>query len=189
MQDKKIIELYLNRNEKAIKETDKKYGKFCYSIAYNILFNSRDTQEAVNDTYFGVWNSIPPHKPDIFSAFIGKITRRISIDMLRKRNAQKRSSGETEIVLNELSECLTVNSNNTENAVDHIILTDIINDFLESLPIEERHVFMCRYWYMDRIKSISRQFGFSEAKIKSMLFRTRKKLKSVLEEEGFYLDT
>ncbi len=185
MQDNKIIELYENRNEKAISETDKKYGKYCYSIAYNILFNTLDSQEAVNDTYSGVWQSIPPHRPTIFSAFIGKITRRISIDMLRKRNADKRGKGDAEIVLAELSECISCGSNNTENAVDGIILTEIINNFLASLPNTERRVFMCRYWYMDQIRSISRQFGFSESKIKSMLFRTRQKLKTVLEEEGY----
>ncbi|MBR3767642.1 MAG: sigma-70 family RNA polymerase sigma factor [Clostridia bacterium] len=186
MKDSQIVELYESRNEKAIKETDKKYGKYCYSIAYNILYDIPDSEEAVNDTYMGTWNSIPPNKPSVLSTFLGKLTRRISIDKLRKRNAEKRGGGEIPLVLSELSECISDKNTDTEKTVEMNLLIGILNGFLENLPVNERMVFLCRYWYIDSIKSISKQLGFSESKVKSMLFRTRNKLKEVLEKEGFY---
>lgn len=184
MEDKKIVELFLQRSEQAVTETQSKYGNYCYSIAYQILANNEDAEESVNDTYIDAWNSIPPHKPAILSTFLGKITRRISIDRWRNRNAKKRGGGEMPLVLEELSECIEGN-NSIEQELEQKRLTEVINTFVLGLPGTEQKVFLCRYWYMDSIDSICRQFGFSESKVKSMLYRTREKLKHVLEKEEF----
>lgn len=184
MEDNKIVELFFQRSEQAVTETQTKYGNYCYSIAYQILANNEDAEESVNDTYIDAWNSIPPHKPAILSTFLGKITRRISIDRWRIRNAKKRGGGEMPLVLEELAECIAGN-NSIEQELEQKRLTEVINTFVLGLPKTEQNVFLCRYWYMDSIDSICRQFGFSESKVKSMLYRTREKLKHVLEKEDF----
>lgn len=184
MEDNKIVELYLHRSEQAVTETQSKYGNYCYSIAYQILANNEDAEESVNDTYIDAWNSIPPNKPAILSTFLGKITRRISIDRWRSRNAKKRGGGEMPLVLEELAECVEGN-NSIEQELEQKRLTEVINTFVLGLPQKEQKVFLCRYWYMDSVDSICRLFGFSESKVKSMLYRTREKLKHVLEKEDF----
>lgn len=184
MEDKSIVALYWQRSQKAIEETVSKYGNYCYSIAYNILNNNEDAEECVNDTYIDAWNSIPPHRPSILSTFLGKITRRIAIDKWRHSNAQKRGGGELPLVLEELGECI-VSFQNVEHTVEHHLLSEVIKDFVKKLPETERSVFICRYWYMDSIEGISKQFHFSQSKVKSMLLRTRKKLWNQLNKEGF----
>ena len=184
MEDYKIIELYLERNENAITETDKKYRKYCCSIAYNILHDKEDSEEAVNDTYLGAWNSIPPHVPDVLQTFLGRITRNISLKRIRSRNTQKRGKGDFFLVLDEMSE-LIPSGHDTENDIEAKELAQIINTFLISLPETERKVFVCRYWYFDPIADISKQFDFTKSKVKSMLFRTRQKLLIKLEKEKY----
>lgn len=184
MDDNIIVDLYFQRSEKAIIETATKYGNYCYSIAYNILSSNEDAEESVNDTYNDAWNSIPPHRPSILATFLGKITRRISIDRWRKRNAEKRGGGEIPLVLDELQDCIA-NVTSVEEEYEKQHLSDVINTFVKSLPETEQKVFLCRYWYVDSISSISKQFGFSESKVKSMLLRTREKLRLVLIKEGF----
>ncbi len=184
MDDNIIVDLYFQRSERAITETATKYGNYCYSIAYNILSNNEDAEESVNDTYNDAWNSIPPHRPSILATFLGKITRRISIDRWRKRNAEKRGGGEIPLVLDELQDCIA-NVTSVEEEYEKKHLSDVINIFVKSLPETEQKVFLCRYWYVDSIGSISKQFSFSESKVKSMLFRTREKLRLVLIKEGF----
>ena len=184
MEDKKIVDLYIQRSEQAVTETQSKYGNYCFSIAYQILANNEDAEESVNDTYIDAWNSIPPHKPAILSTFLGKITRRISIDRWRTRNAKKRGRGEMPLVLEELAEGIEGN-NSIEQELEQKRLSEVINTFVLGLPMMEQKVFLCRYWYMDSIDSICKQFGFSESKVKSMLYRTREKLKLVLEKEDF----
>lgn len=184
MDDKRIVELYFERSEQAISETASKYGNYCYSIAYNILDNTEDAEESVNDTYVDAWNSIPPHRPSILATFLGKITRRISIDRWRKDHAEKRGGGEMPLVLEELQECVADDSS-VEQEVEKRRLSAIINTFVLSLPETEQMVFLCRYWYMDSVDSICKQFGFSESKVKSMLHRTREKLRTTLRKEGF----
>ena len=184
MEDEKIVSLYWNRSEQAIAETSLKYGKYCYSIAYNILCSDQDAEESVNDTYMDAWNSMPPHKPSVLSAFLGKITRRLSIDRWRKNRAQKRGGGAMIWVLDELEECISEDGS-LEEELEKQRLHEVINSFVASLQTTEQKVFLCRYWYMDPIDSICRQFGFSESKVKSMLMRTRQKLKATLEKEGF----
>lgn len=184
MEDERIVSLYWERSEQAIKETSSKYGKYCYTIAYNILYSSEDAEESVNDTYMDAWNSMPPHRPSILSSFLGKITRRLSIDKWRKNHAHKRGGGEVMWALDELSDCIA-DEGSPEEEFEKRRLAKVINNFVASLPQTEQKVFLCRYWYMDSIDSLCRQFGFSESKVKSMLMRTRQKLRDMLAKEGF----
>ncbi len=182
MTDAQIVEMYWNRNEAAVSATSEKYGTYCYSIAHGILHNEEDSKEIVNDTYMSAWNSMPPHKPNVLKTFLGKITRRLSIDKWRRKNAEKRG-GETEAVLDELSECISQNGDpiaETEKAM----LDKAINTFVRELKDTEQRVFLCRYWYAQPIREIAKRFGFSESKVKVMLMRTRNKLKKSLETEG-----
>lgn len=182
MNDVQIIELYWNRDENAISATSEKYGTYCYSIAYGILHNEEDSKESVNDTYISAWNSMPPHKPNILKTFLGKITRMISIDRWRKKNAEKRG-GETAEVLDELSECVSPNGDPITEA-EKKLLNDAVNSFIKELNEIEQRVFLCRYWYAEPVKEIAKRFGFSESKVKVMLMRTRNKLKTRLDKEG-----
>lgn len=183
MKDTDIIELYWKRSENAIKETSVKYGKYCLKIALNILNNDKDSEECVNDTYFKIWNNIPPQRPDNFMAYIGRITRNTALDKYKSISRKKRSNGQTEAVLEELTNCIP-SCNNTENIADNMVLTDVFNSFLSSLPTETRKIFMRRYWYMSSIKEIARDFNYSESKVKMLLLRARNELRTLLEKEG-----
>lgn len=187
MDDDKIVALYWERDEKAIKETENKYGKYCYRIAYNILFNEEDAKESVNDSYLGAWNSMPPHRPTILSTFLGKITRRLSLNKWREKNAKKRGGGETVLALDELMECIPSNQK-IDSKLEAEELGKILDAFLDELPIMERRVFICRYWYMDSISEICEHFGFSQSKVKSMLYRMRGKLLIKLKKEGVFYE-
>ena len=186
MEDKNIIDLYLDRDEKAIYETQIKYGGYCYSISYNILHNNEDCQECVNDTYLKTWNSIPPHMPSILSTYLGKITRNLSLDKYRKSKANKRLSNEFTLSLNELDECIASNSSIKEE-LDEEYLASKINDFLSKIKKEDRKMFVSRYFYFDSIEDISNRFEYSESKVKMSLKRTRDKLKEYLIKEGYVL--
>ena len=183
MEDAEIIKLYFDRDEAAVTETAEKYGSYCYTIAFNVLGSEEDSKETVNDTYLEAWKSIPPHRPNVFSAFIGRITRRLAVSKWRNRTAGKRGGNEYELSLDELSECVADKSD-TEKEFEDKEITALINQFLKELPETQRNVFICRYWYMDSVLSIAKEFRFSESKVKSMLMRTRQKLKQRLTEEG-----
>lgn len=183
MEDAQIIDLFWQRDESAIKETSNKYGNYCYSIAVNILTNAEDALEIVNDTYLSVWNSIPPHRPVNFSTFLGKITRRIAIDKWRERYAMKRGGGEISLILDELNDCVP-STQSVEHEIEITELAQTINDFVVSMSPIERRVFICRYWYCDSIPAIAQQFGFSQSKVKMILYRQRKRLLTCLEREG-----
>ena len=184
MDDEKIVQLYCERNEQAIQETANKYGNYCNSIAKNILGNNEDAEECVNDTYLNTWNSIPPHKPAVLSTYLGKLTRRISLKVLRNRSAQKRGSDEVALSLDELSECIPAGYC-LDDAIELKELTNTINSFLAALSVTERRVFVLRYWHALPILSICRQLGYSKSKVESMLHRTRAKLRKQLAEEGY----
>ena len=184
MEDDRIVDLYWARSEDAITETSEKYGKYCYTIAYHILSNAEDAEESVNDTYLDAWHTMPPHRPSILPAFLGKITRRISIDKWRGRTAEKRGGGEIVLALDELADCVP-SGHNVAREAEAAALEKVIDDFVMSLPLTERRVFICRYWYLDPISAIAEQFGFSQSKVKMMLHRQRQKLLSVLEREVF----
>lgn len=183
MEDNRIVDLYWTRNERAITETALKYGKYCYTIAYNILYDKEDADESVNDTYLGAWNAMPPHRPSILQTFLGKITRRVSIKKWRDSHRDKRGGGEVSLALDELSECVPSNVL-VEDEIMAKELSKILNRFITELPATERQVFLCRYWYLDSIEQISVDFSFSKSKVKSMLHRTRLKLLSYLKKEG-----
>lgn len=184
MEDKQIIDLYWNRSEEAISETDTKYGPYCYKIAYNILTNKEDSEESVYDTYMDAWNAMPPHRPTLLASFLGKITRRISIDRWRGRTATKRGGREIDLALDELEWCVS-DSRSLEDELDRKELIRAVNQFLSSLPVTERRVFLHRYWAMESIENIAVTYNFSQSKVASMLHRTRKKLRIILEKEGF----
>ena len=183
MNDKNIVDLYFNRDEEAITQTDKKYGRYCYSIAYNILTNKEDAEESVSDTYMTAWRAIPPRRPSVLSTFLGKITRHISIDRWRERSANKRGGGEVTLALEELEDCVA-GLQNVEMEYERKELIRAYVKFLDMLPDTERRVFLCRYWYVDSVEAIAEKFGFSQSKVKTMLYRTRAKLRKQLAEEG-----
>ena len=184
MNDTEIVDLYWKRDERAVEETANKYGGYCYSIAYNVLSNHEDSEESVNDTYIEAWGAIPPHRPLILASFLGKITRRLAIDKWRSGHAQKRGGGELAAVLEELEEC-ALHADSAEEHLEKQMLSQAINDFLRTLSVQERQIFVCHYFYIDSIDSICKRFGYSESKVKSMLFRTRGKLRTYLQKEGF----
>lgn len=183
MNDKDIIELYFARNEDAIAETAKKYSAYCKAVAENILKNPPDEEECLNDTWLSAWNSIPPEKPNVLKAYLGRITRNLSLNMLRRRKADKRS-GFCE-VLGELTESVPDGGHSVENALDGKELAAAINDFLKTLSQRELYFFMRRYWYCDSLDKISAQSGVPKSKISSELFRIRARLKKHLLKEKY----
>lgn len=184
MEDSVIVELYWQRDERAISETANRYNGYCYSIAYNILSNREDAEESVSDTWLAAWNSIPPHRPNLLATFLGKITRHISIDRWRSKGAAKRGGGQVTLALEELSECLS-DGNTMDSAMERKEVLHQLNRFLDGLSKTERSVFLCRYWYLDSVGTIAKNFSFSETKVTSMLYRLRQKFRKQLEKEGF----
>ena len=188
MEDVEIVELYWKRDEAAIRETDTRYGGYCRAIARNILQNPRDAEEVLNDTYLHAWNSMPPHRPAVLSAFLGKLTRYAALKRWRDARAQKRGGGETALVYEELSDCLR-GGESVELRLEGMELARSIDRFLSAQPATARRVFVCRYWYMDSTADTAAQFGFSQSKVKSLLCRTRGKLRNHLIKEGVYFET
>lgn len=184
MDDKSIVDLYWQRSENAISETQAKYGGYCYSIAYNVLASNEDAEESVNDTYLAAWNQLPPHRPSVLATFLGRITRNISISKWRTRSAHKRGGGEIVLALEELGECVA-GRQNIESAYIRKEAVAAFNDFLDALSPVERNVFLRRYWFLDSIADIAKSFGFTQGKVKSMLHRTRTKLRSQFAQEDF----
>ena len=186
MEDKQIIELYNERSEAAISETAKKYGKYCYTIAYHILDNEQDSEECVNDTYLKTWETIPPQYPNKLSAFLGKITRNLALNRYRYYIREKRGKNQVVLALGELQECIS-DSNKVEQTIEEKYLIEVLNRFLYDLPVEKRMIFLRRYWYLSSIQEIAKDYEMSESKVKMTLLRVRNKLKQVLEKEGIVL--
>ena len=186
MNDDAIVALYWQRDESAITVTQEKYNAYLMKIARNILNDTGDSEESVNDTYLAAWNSMPPQKPVVLSTYLGKITRRISISLLRKRNADKRRDGEFALSFSEMEDVMEGNME-PQKEMEAQILGELLNKFLRSLKPDERRTFIGRYYYMDPLKEVAAYCGMSESKAKTMLFRTRVKLKEYLAKEGFVL--
>ena len=186
MDDKEIIDLYWERSELAISETDLKYGRVCNRVAYRVLSNVEDSEECVNDTYLKAWSVIPPTRPVKLMAFLVKITRNLALNRYEKSTAEKRGGGEVNLVLDELSECIP-DPNSVENQIDNRLLVDKLNEFLEGLQPDARRIFLRRYWEVCSIREIAELYSISESKVKVSLFRTRGKLRSFLEQEGIAL--
>ena len=184
MQDEAIVGMYWQRDENAIQETERKYGRYLSKIAYHVLADLEDSKESVNDTYLKAWNSMPPHRPEVLSAYLGRITRQLSIDMFRGRNRKKRQASEYALSLSELEDCVS-GKDATEQDVNLHLLSEAIGAYLRTLTPEARNTFVGRYYYMDSLKEVAAYFGMSESKAKSMLYRTRQGLKAYLEQEGF----
>ena len=181
MEDNDIVNLYLQRNKVAIKETASKYGNYCKAIAKNILSNNEDAEECVNDTYVGVWNAIPPTRPNNFMSFVCKITRNLSLKRLEFMKREKRSA-DVLVSIHELEGVLPDEKYAPDVSDEDI--GKLISDFLYTQKEDARNVFIRRYYFFDSIKEIAVEFSFSESKVKNMLFYTRNKLKDYLIKEG-----
>ncbi len=185
MEDETIVALYWQRDERAIQATQDKYEGYLTRIAQNILTDPEDSRESVNDTYLAAWDSMPPNRPQVLRTYLGKITRRISIDIFRKRNRIKRQSSEYALSLEELGEQAAAGG--PEETVEVKRLAKAINDYLRTLPSDARNLFVGRYYFLDPLKEAARYCGMSESKAKSLLFRTRNGLRDHLRKEGFEL--
>ena len=184
MDDKEILTLYWNREEAAIAASAQKYGHYCGRIAGNILSQAEDVEECVNDTWLRAWNTIPPHRPAKLSLFLGKITRELAIDRYRAQRTQKRGGGVYDVALEELEECLWTERDTVERAVEGNLLGEAISRFLWEQPPLHRNVFVLRDYHFSSIQRIAKAYAIGESKTKSILFRTRKKLRVFLESEG-----
>lgn len=187
MDDKQIIALFMARSENAIEESAKKYGNYCRAIAIRILGNETDAEECLNDTYHAAWNAIPPHEPNNLAAFLGKLTRNISLKRYGKNTAEKRGGGENTLILDELADCITY-ENDTEKALQEILTKEAINKFLCALPTKKRRIFLRRYWYMSGISEIAEDFHMTESAVKTSLFRMREEFRKHLIKEGIFYE-
>lgn len=203
MEDKEIIDLYWSRDPSAIVISEEQYGKYCHRIAWNILHNPEDCEECINETWFRAWCSMPDARPNYLAAFFGAITRRLSLDYYRKNHAWKRGGGDMPLIYDELQDCMPedtsksshiarasrteLSDDNVERHLDTMTLTAAIDTVLSQLDTPSRILFVRRYWYADSIQELAQSFHFSESRVKSSLFRTRKKLKKHLEKEGIIL--
>ncbi len=180
MEDEKILTLYQSRDEAAIVETDRKYGSYCGAIAYSILQSYEDRDECVQDTWLKTWNAIPPERPLRLKSFVGRITHNLAIDRYRKNARQSRCT------LDEvLAELQVPGLSDPEQSAEGKELSRMISSFLRAQPLEKRVLFVRRYWYVDSISEISRKTGMKEERIRTELYRMRKKLRTCLEKEGY----
>ena len=184
MDDEMILDLYWDRKESAITETAKKYGGYCQTIAHNILNNWADEEECVNDTWLHAWNAIPPHRPSPLAAFLGKITRNLSLDLYRKKHREKRGGDGVDLVLDELAE-LVSGKDDPEGSISEKELKKDINEFLATQPRDRRYMFILRYWYAYSISEIAERFSMRENTVSVNLSRLRSSLKAYLVERGY----
>ena len=183
--DEKIIDLFFERSEQGIRELDNKYGAICHNLSYNIVNNRQDAEECVNDAYLGAWNAIPPARPNPLLSYIVKIVRNISLKIYWRKEAAKRSSHYT-IALEEIEACIA-DQKTVEDEIEARELARIIEDFLDTLTVENRVIFMRRYWFSDSCKDIAEFVGLSEKNISVRLTRIRQKMKSYLAEREVFV--
>lgn len=183
MEDNEIIALFWNRDETAIRAASEKYYNYCYRIAWNIINNQEDSEECVNDTWFAAWTCMPPKRPVILSAFLGKITRGFAIDCFRKKNAGKRVDMHMADIAQEVGYLDKIAADTLERHMQEKEFLRLVNDFLRALPDADRDIFIRRYWYMDSLKEIAKRHCCSVSRIKSNLYRNRKRLWKLLEKE------
>lgn len=184
MEDIEIIDLYFARDEQAIQETDRKYGAYCFSLASAILPDRQDAEEAVSDTYWKAWGSIPPHRPAVLRLFLAKITRNISFSRWRKLTAEKRGRGEMALVLEELSSCIAA-PGDVDDGLKAKELSAAVRSFLNTIPPREQDIFLRRYFFVEESHVIADRYGMKPAAVLRSLSRTRAKLKAYLNKEGY----
>lgn len=184
MTDEAIVNLYWDRLEQAIVETKQKYEKYLLTISSNVLSDWEDCMENVNDTYMSAWNSMPPHRPQVLSTYLGKINRQGAIDIYRKKTSQKRKGTEYDCCIDEMEEILA-DGHDVEQTIDARMLSESLNQFIKGMPKAKRAVFIGRYFYMDSMKRIAEYTGMSEQNVKNILHRTRKELREYLIKEGY----
>ena len=185
MKDYDIVDLYWARDEKAIVESQRKYGGYCHGISMNILNNESDAEECVNDTWVAAWRSMPPKKPSVLRTYLGKLTRNLSINRLRERHREKRNP-DLVIALSELAECIPDGDSGADMG-ESVALRDALGRFVRSLPEKTQEIFLQRYWYSCSVAEIAEGYGMRENSVTVLLHRTRKKLKAHLKKEGFDL--
>lgn len=186
MEDRDIVQLYWDRDERAIPATSEKYGSYCRSIARNILRSREDAEECVNDTWLHAWNAMPPHRPDPLSVFLGKLTRNLSFNRWRHDRAEKRGGGEMALVLDELGEVVS-GTDTPEAELNRKELLAAIDGFLGGLSQPKRELFVRRYWYAQSVAAIAKKQGMTAGAVSTALSRVRRDLNIYLEERGFDL--
>ena len=184
MEDNQIVDLYWARSEEAITETDKKYGRYCHYIAYQILSNDGDAEEIVNDTYLKTWNTIPPNRPAPLKAYVGMISNQLALNRYEEKTAQKRGGGSLSLIYHELDECIADEGESVDMG-ENLDLRDALNRFIWALPKRTRNIFVRRYWYASSMAEIAADYGMKENAVAMLMFRTRQKLKDFLRKEGF----
>lgn len=186
MDDSEIVQLFRDRNETALSVTEKKHGKRCLTVANNILKNREDAEDCVNDAYLKLWELIPPHCPQILGTFLCRIVRNTAINMLKAKNAGKRGSGTAAAAFEELEECIP-DISSVERTYENRELLAAVNSFLRQIPIENRRIFVLRYWYCCELSEIAERFGTRKNTVSVILNRTRGRLRKFLEKEGYEL--
>ena len=186
MEDEKIIALFFARDEAAIAAVRNAYGGYCAQVARNLLDGEEDVEEVLSDTWLRAWETIPPNRPGNLKLYLARIARNVSFDRFRAQTRQKRGGGELPLALEELEGCIS-SMDTPEKAMEAAELTEQLNRFLSALPQTEQRVFVCRYWYLLSVDAIAQKFGFSQSKVKSMLSRTRGKLRKFLKKEEIVL--
>lgn len=186
MEDNKILDLFWARSENAVTETAAKYGRYCTGISMQILHSTLDAEECVNDTWLHAWNSIPPSRPNILQAYLGKITRNLSLDRWKRNTAQKRGGSQVELMLEELGDCVPA-ADSVQREIETKAIAEVISAFLREQPEMSRYLFIRRYWYGDSIADLMEKNKFTESYVKTSLFRLRQKLKKRLEKEEVLL--
>ena len=183
MNDKEIVDLYWMRSEQAIQETEKKYGKYCHIIAYNILGNPEDSEECVNDTWLAAWNAMPDKRPERLNPFLANITRNFALSKIVRQNAKKRGGGEVELALEELDDCIP-SGYSLEKELEDRELAQAIDHFIRTLSEEEAFAFIARYYFLATEREIAEKRGYTRSKVSMMLKRSRDRLKKYLLQEG-----
>lgn len=186
MEDEQILDLYWTRSESAIAETDRKYGAYCRQVSFHILRSREDAEECVNDTWLRAWRAMPPHRPRLLKAFLGKLTRNLSLDRWDYAHAEKRGGGRTGLLLSELSDCIP-SPDTLERTLEDSAIAGAISAWLWKQPQRQRVAFVRRYWYADSVTEVAKRLGISEGGAKSLLHRQRQSLKAHLEREGIAL--
>lgn len=186
MEDRQILDLYWQRSEDAVRETERKYGGYCRTVAGRLLADRMDVEECVSDTWLKAWMAIPPHRPNRLQLFLGKLARTRACDMLRAQTARKRGGGACLLALEELGECVPA-APGADRAVEERELTELLNRFLRELPERDCNVFLRRYWYAEPLEDIARRYGMKVNTVKTRLFRLRGRLRDYLEKEGILL--